>query len=70
MKYGLTARSKLACYLKPLMTELSTDYGPSCVSYDAVRRWKNKFESGEESTKMHQNQVGKNLRLVKKSFQK
>jgi transposase len=30
------------------MTELSTAYGPSCVSYDRVRRWKKKFESGVE----------------------
>ena len=33
------------------MTELSTTYGPSCVSYDTVRRWKSKFESGVESIK-------------------
>ena len=52
-KYGL--RSKLAqnlvVLLKQLMTELSTAYGPSCVSYDSVRRWKKKFESGVESNK-------------------
>ena len=47
----LKARSKLGCSLKQLMTELSTAYGPSCVSYDTVRRWKNKFESGVESIK-------------------
>ena len=41
-----------------------------CVSYDTVKSWKNKFESGEESIKMHPNQVGQNLHLVKKSFQK
>ena len=33
------------------MTEISTAFGPSCVSYDTVRRWKNKFESGVESIK-------------------
>ena len=33
------------------MTELSTTYGPSCVSYDTVRQWKKKFESGVESIK-------------------
>ena len=33
------------------MTEISTAFGPSCVSYDTVRRWKKKFESGEESIK-------------------
>ena len=33
------------------MTELSTALGPSCVSYDTVRRWKNKYESGVESIK-------------------
>ena len=45
----LKARSKLSCSLKQLLTELSTAYGPSCVSYDTVKRWKNKFESGVES---------------------
>ena len=45
------ARSKLGCSLKQLITELSSAYGPSCVSYDTVRRWKNKFESGVESIK-------------------
>ena len=33
------------------MTEISTAFGPSCVSYDTVRRWKKKFESGVESIK-------------------
>ena len=28
-----------------------TAYGPSCVSYVTVRRWKNKFEPGVESIK-------------------
>ena len=32
------------------MTEISA-FGPSCVSYDTVRRWKKKFESGVESIK-------------------
>ena len=48
----IKACSKLSCSLKQLMTELSTAYGPSGVSYDTVRRWKNKFESGVESIKM------------------
>ena len=47
----IKARSKLGCSLKQLMTELSSAYGPSCVSYDTVRRWKKKFESGVESIK-------------------
>ena len=47
----INARSKLDCSLKQLMTELSTAYGPSCVSYDTVRRWKKKFEYGVESIK-------------------
>ena len=64
----IKARSKLGCSLKKLMTEISTAFGPSCVSYDTVRRWKKKFESGP--SKMHQNQVGQNLHLVKKSFPK
>ena len=33
------------------MTEISTAFGPSCVAYDTVRRWKKKFESGVESIK-------------------
>ena len=33
------------------MTEISTAFGPSCVSYDTVRRWKKKFEYGVESIK-------------------
>ena len=33
------------------MTEISNAFGPSCVSYDTVRRWKKKFESGVESIK-------------------
>jgi transposase len=55
----IKARSKLGCSLKQLMTELSTAYGPSCVSYYTVRQWKKKFESGVE-VKKDQNQVGQN----------
>ena len=47
----IKARSKLGCSLKKLMTEISTAFGPSCVSYDTVRRWKKKFESSVESIK-------------------
>ena len=47
----IKARSKLGFSLKKLMTEISTAFGPSCVSYDTVRRWKKKFESGIESIK-------------------
>ena len=47
----IKARSKLGCSLKQLMTELSTAYGPSCVSYDTVRQLKKKFETGVESIK-------------------
>ena len=66
----IQARSILGCSLKQLMTEISTTYGPSCVSYDTVLWWKNKFESGVEYTRMHRNQVCQNLHLVKKSFPK
>ena len=66
----IKARSKLGYSLKKLMTEISTAFGPSCVSYDTVRRWKKKFESGVESIKMHRNQIGQSLHLVKKSFPK
>ena len=45
----IRARSKLGCSLKQLMTEISTAYGPSCVSYDTVWWWKKKSESGVES---------------------
>ena len=33
------------------MTEIAADYGPSCMSYDTVTRWKNTFDSGVESIK-------------------
>ena len=51
IRANIKARSKLGCSLKKLMTEISTAFGPSCVSYDTVRRWKKKFESGVESIK-------------------
>ena len=47
----IQARSKVGCSLKQLMTEISTAYGPSCVSYDTVWRWKKKSETGVESIK-------------------
>ena len=47
----IKAHLKIGYSLKQLLTELSTVYGPSCVSYDTVRRWKKKFESGVESIK-------------------
>ena len=47
----IKARSKLGCSLKKLMTEISIAFGHSCVSYDTVRQWKKKFESGVESIK-------------------
>ena len=47
----IQARSKLSCSLKQLMSGISTAYRPSCVSYDTVRQWKKKFESGVESIK-------------------
>ena len=49
------ARSKLGCSLKELITEFSDTYGPSSVSSDTIRRWKNKFEFGVKAIKMHQN---------------
>ena len=33
------------------MTEISSAYGPSCVSYDTAQRWKKKIEPGVESIK-------------------
>ena len=66
----IKARSKLGCSLKTLMTEISTAFRPSCVSYNTVGRWKKKFESGVESIKNARNQVGQNLHFVKKSFPK
>ena len=47
----IQARSKLGCSLRQLMIKISTVYGPSCMSYDSVRRWKKKCESGVESIK-------------------
>ena len=60
---------KLGCSLKNLMTEISTAFRSSCVSYDTVRRWKKKFESGVESSK-NAPKSGQNLHLIKKSFPK
>ena len=48
---GLRPSSPKTRFLKQLMTEISTAYGPSCVTYDTVRRRKKKFESGIESIK-------------------
>ena len=48
------------------MTEIST----SCVSYETVRRWKKKFESGVESIKNALQSGRSNLHLVKKLFPK
>ena len=50
------------------MTEISTAFGPSCVSYDTVRRWKKKSESGVESIKNAPISSRPNLHLLKKSF--
>ena len=47
----IKARSKLVRSLKQLKTKVSTANGPSCVSYDKIRRWENKLESGFESIK-------------------
>ena len=41
----IQARSKLDCSLKQLLTESSTAYGPSRVSYDTVRWLKKKFRN-------------------------
>ena len=60
----IQARSKLGCSLKQLMTEISTAYGPSCVSYDTTRRWKKKFESGLEAIKNAPKSEDQNLHLV------
>ena len=47
----IQARSKLGCSLRQLITDISTAYGLSCVSYDTVRQWKKKFSNGVESIK-------------------
>ena len=47
----IQARLKLDYSLKQLMTEISTAYGPSCVSFDTVQQWKKKCESGVEAIK-------------------
>ena len=66
----IKARSKLGWSLKKLMTEISSAFVPSCVSYDAVWRWKKKFESGVESIKNALKSGWPNLHLVKKSLPK
>jgi histone-lysine N-methyltransferase SETMAR len=50
----IKALSKLGCSLKQLMIELSSAYGPSCVSYDTVRRWKKNLSLLLSASKMHQ----------------
>ena len=62
----IQARSNLSCFLKQLMTEISTANRPSCVSYNTVRRWKKKFESGVDTIKMHRNQAGQTIEIVSK----
>ena len=47
----IQARSKLGCSLKQLMTEISSAYGSSCMSYEPVQWWKKKFESSVEAIK-------------------
>ena len=39
------------------MTEISTAYGLSCVSYDTVRLWKKKFESVESGVESIKNSL-------------
>ena len=51
IRANIQPRSKLSCSLRQLMTKISTAHGSSCVSYDTVRRWKKKLESGVESIK-------------------
>ena len=54
----IKTRSKLGYSLEKLMTEISTAFGPSCVSYDTVRWWKKKSESGVEAIKNAPKSVG------------
>ena len=46
----IKARSKIFCSLKRIFAEISVVY-ESTMSYDAVHRWKKKFDSGSESIK-------------------
>ena len=48
------------------MTELSTAYGPSCVSYDTVRRWKKKFESIKNAPKSDRTKSASRKEIVSK----
>ena len=49
--YIIKTRSE-GCSLKLIFAEISVVYGSTNVSYDTVRRWKRKFDSGLESIKI------------------
>ena len=49
MRAYINDRSKIGCFLEHILAEISVFYGSANVSYDAVRRWKKKFNSGLES---------------------
>ena len=44
----MNAHPKTGCSLKQIFAEISAVYGSTNVSYDTVRRWKKKFDSGFE----------------------
>ena len=45
----IKARSKICCSLKQIFAEISVVYRSTNVSYDTVRSWKKKFDSGLET---------------------
>jgi hypothetical protein len=51
----IKARALLGCSSKDIFNEIKVVYGVTSLSYDTVRRRKNKFKSGLQSVEMHQN---------------
>lgn len=45
----IKARTLLGCSLKDIFSEIKVVYGNTSLSYDTVRRWKKKFDSGLQS---------------------
>ena len=52
------------------MTELSTVYGPSCVTYATVRPWKKKYDSGLECTRPKSTSCKENISKIKEIIEK
>ena len=66
----IKARAKLGCPLKQLMTELQLLKDLLVCLMAQLGAGKMNLNPVKSPSKMHQNQVGQNLHLVKKMFQK